>query len=104
MSDKLCEKAKAAAARESMLAPGDTVLVGLVGGADSVALLRFFLEEKEEMGLRLVAAAHLNHGLRGTRRSGTRCLVRPPVRGVGGASCRFGGRRWAAWPPNVPWA
>lgn len=76
MSDKLCEKAKAAAARESMLAPGDTVLVALSGGADSVALLRFFLEEKEKMGLRLVAAAHLNHGLRGDEAERDEVFVR----------------------------
>ena len=76
MSDKLCEKAKAAAARESMLTPGDTVLVALSGGADSVALLRFFLEEKEEMGLRLVAAAHLNHGLRGDEAERDEVFVR----------------------------
>ena len=65
MSDRLLKKAKAAVSREHMLAPGDTVLVALSGGADSVALLRFFLEEREELGLRRIAAAHLNHGLRG---------------------------------------
>src|SRR6185436_9274809 len=43
----------------SMIAPGERVLVGLSGGADSVCLLLVL----RELGLE-VSAAHLNHGLR----------------------------------------
>ena len=47
-----------------MLSYGDSVLVGLSGGADSVALLRVMLALREEYGLQ-ISCAHVNHGLRG---------------------------------------
>jgi len=43
---------------------GASILVGLSGGADSVALTCALLELRERLGLR-VAAAHLNHRIRG---------------------------------------
>lgn len=48
----------------AMLRPGDHVLVALSGGADSVALLHFLWSQRERYGITL-AAAHVNHGLRG---------------------------------------
>lgn len=48
----------------NMLSKGDTVLAAVSGGADSVALLRFLLEVKEEYCLNL-AVCHVNHLLRG---------------------------------------
>ena len=50
--------------RHQMFTPGDTVLIGVSGGADSVCLLHALNSLKEELGIR-VAAAHLNHGIRG---------------------------------------
>ena len=50
--------------KEQMLSHGDSVLIGLSGGADSVALLRVLLELREEYGIR-ISCAHINHGLRG---------------------------------------
>ena len=47
-----------------MVEPGDTVLVGVSGGPDSVALLRGLLELKQELNIEL-AIAHLNHSARG---------------------------------------
>lgn len=47
-----------------MLQKGDTVIVALSGGADSMALFRFLLSWREKLGVRL-RAAHVNHGLRG---------------------------------------
>jgi len=47
-----------------MLSPGDAIVVGLSGGADSVALLHWLCALREEYKLDL-CAAHLNHGLRG---------------------------------------
>lgn len=41
-----------------------SVLIGVSGGADSVALLRGLLELRDEFGLSLIVA-HLNHQLRG---------------------------------------
>ena len=61
----LTEQVKAAIRRERMLRPGDSVLVALSGGADSMALLHSLLELREEMGLSGIATAHVNHGLRG---------------------------------------
>ncbi|MFN8178168.1 MAG: tRNA lysidine(34) synthetase TilS [bacterium] len=49
--------------RERLLSPGDAVVVGFSGGADSSALLRALLDLEPKLGLRVVAA-HLDHGLR----------------------------------------
>lgn len=50
--------------RYRMLQNGDTVIVALSGGADSVALLHALYSIKEKYNLKLFAA-HLNHQLRG---------------------------------------
>ncbi len=47
-----------------MVEPGDTILLGVSGGPDSVALLRGLFELKQELNLEL-AIAHLNHSARG---------------------------------------
>src|SRR5690242_6963343 len=47
-----------------LMRAGDRVLAAVSGGADSVALLRVLLELRAELGI-VVAAAHVNHGLRG---------------------------------------
>ena len=44
-----------------MVSPGDAVVVGVSGGADSVALLRFLVELKECF----VSVVHINHMIRG---------------------------------------
>lgn len=49
---------------QGMLFPGAGILLGLSGGADSVALLRILVRLREKYGLRL-AAAHVHHGIRG---------------------------------------
>ncbi len=46
-----------------LIRQGETVLVGLSGGPDSVALLHTLLSLSASMGFR-VAAGHLNHGIR----------------------------------------
>ncbi len=51
-------------AKYQMLKPGDTVLVGVSGGADSVCLLHALHSLKTEYDIKL-EAAHLNHGIRG---------------------------------------
>ncbi len=50
--------------RHQMLSKGDTVLVALSGGADSMALLNVLYELKNSFSLTL-SAAHFNHGIRG---------------------------------------
>ena len=44
--------------------PGQSVMAGLSGGADSVTLLHLLIRLSEEMDLRLTAC-HINHNLRG---------------------------------------
>ena len=60
----------------NMLAPGDNVLVGLSGGADSVALLYVLLELAEELGLGVISALHVNHNLRGAESDRDEAFVR----------------------------
>ena len=59
------EKALEAIREYNMLSEGDTVIVGLSGGADSVCLLSLLFSLREEYALRLIAA-HINHGIRGS--------------------------------------
>lgn len=47
-----------------MLAKGDSVVIGLSGGADSVCLAHLLLRLKEKYLLKL-CAVHVNHGIRG---------------------------------------
>jgi tRNA(Ile)-lysidine synthase len=56
----LIEKVKAAIEREGLIPDGATVIVGVSGGADSVALLHIL----HRLGYPIVAA-HLNHSIRG---------------------------------------
>lgn len=50
-------------AEYGMVSPGDAVVVGVSGGADSMALLHFLHTHGQELGV-LVIAAHVNHMLR----------------------------------------
>ena len=50
--------------QQNMILPGDKVLVGLSGGADSVALLLVLNELEKEIGFSL-EAVHVEHGIRG---------------------------------------
>ncbi|WP_343252258.1 tRNA lysidine(34) synthetase TilS [Ligaoa zhengdingensis] len=58
------DKVLAAIRQYGMIPPGACVLVGVSGGADSVALLHFLQRSGEQFGCTVVAA-HVNHGLRG---------------------------------------
>src|SRR5574341_984150 len=58
------EKVKRTVTRHGMLKNGDTVLVAVSGGPDSVALLHALGDLKRVLNLFLVVT-HLNHGLRG---------------------------------------
>lgn len=48
-----------------MISSGDTVGVGLSGGADSVALLHILVTNKEKLGIKKIKAVHVHHGIRG---------------------------------------
>jgi tRNA(Ile)-lysidine synthase len=50
--------------RHSLISPGEIVVVGVSGGADSVCLLHVLAKWQKGLGIRL-QAAHLNHQLRG---------------------------------------
>ena len=57
------EKAKRTIERYNMLYSGETVLVGVSGGPDSMALLYLLMDIRNEYGIAL-KLAHLNHGFR----------------------------------------
>lgn len=54
----------AAAIKHRMFLPGETVLIAVSGGPDSVAMLHALLSRREEFGI-TIHIAHLNHGIRG---------------------------------------
>lgn len=58
------EKIWAAIREYNMFAPGDAVIAGVSGGADSMAMLHFLCENAAQMNIHVVAA-HVNHGIRG---------------------------------------
>ena len=61
---KTFDKIKKYCTENSLIAPGDSVLVGLSGGADSVCLLRFLCDIRDEFELKIYAL-HVHHGIRG---------------------------------------
>jgi tRNA(Ile)-lysidine synthase len=61
---QLIKTVKSTVAKYSMLKPGEAVLVGISGGADSIALIHILMKLSHDFDLRL-AIAHLNHSLRG---------------------------------------
>ena len=57
-------KIKETIRKYNMLSKGDTVVVGLSGGADSCALIHFLSSVKDDFSLTLIAC-HVNHMIRG---------------------------------------
>jgi tRNA(Ile)-lysidine synthase len=74
MARTLIEGLRAAVRRHALLSPGDIVLVAVSGGADSVALLCALIELRDELAVG-VAAAHLDHRLRGEESAADRRFV-----------------------------
>jgi tRNA(Ile)-lysidine synthase len=66
----LTQRVLATIHRHALLRDGTRVLVGLSGGADSVALLLLLRELEQEGVLTIAGAAHLNHQLRGAEADG----------------------------------
>ncbi|NLX62147.1 MAG: tRNA lysidine(34) synthetase TilS [Tissierellia bacterium] len=58
------EKVLKAVKEHNLIEEGDNILVGVSGGADSMALLYVLLEIKEEIDFNIFIA-HVNHGVRG---------------------------------------
>ena len=58
-------KCRQAIARYNMLSYGDSVIVGLSGGADSCALLHYLCSVRKEYSLH-ITAVHVNHMIRGS--------------------------------------
>jgi tRNA(Ile)-lysidine synthase len=50
--------------RNRLFRPGQRISVAVSGGADSVALLRRLLEERDALGI-VLSVAHVHHGIRG---------------------------------------
>ena len=61
--------------RQALFAQGDRVIAAVSGGADSMALLLFLLENAASLGIR-VEAVHVNHRLRGAESDGDEDFVR----------------------------
>ena len=74
MARGLLDVLREAVGRYELVRPGDTVLVAVSGGADSVALLAALLDLRTELGITVVAG-HLDHGLRGDEGAADRAFV-----------------------------
>ena len=61
--------------RHHLLDAGDRVAAAVSGGADSVALLRWLLHARAELGI-VVSVAHFNHQIRGVESEGDQEFVR----------------------------
>ena len=87
------EKVELTIRRYDLIRPGQTVLAGVSGGPDSVALLTVLLRLSGPMGFAL-CAAHLNHGIRGESADRDEAFVRE--------LCEFYGVPFLAEKADVP--
>lgn len=67
-------KCRLAIEKYSMLRHGDSVIVGLSGGADSCAMLHFLCSVRDEFALK-ITAVHVNHMIRGAEAERDACAA-----------------------------
>lgn len=67
MKKRIMDKVERALIDQIGVKPGDGIVVGVSGGADSVSLLKVIQDLSIKFGLS-VYAAHYNHGIRGGER------------------------------------
>jgi tRNA(Ile)-lysidine synthase len=80
--DPLAQRVERTLREERMLEPGVRLIVGVSGGADSVALLHLLHALAPAWRLDLIPA-HLNHGLRGDESDGDETFVREITQSLG---------------------
>ena len=73
--DKLVKNVYETIMASGMICQGDSVVVGVSGGADSVCLLSVLKNLQMSMALQLTAV-HIHHGLRGERHFAKICRFR----------------------------
>ena len=69
------QKVKTYVEKFHMIEPGDTIVLGISGGADSVCLLKILSRWKESWGISL-EAVHVHHQLRGKEADDDATFVR----------------------------
>lgn len=77
------DKVIAAVGRENLIERGDSIIVALSGGADSMALLNSLLQIKNELGIDRLYAAHINHGIRGSESDRDEAFVKQQCSNLG---------------------
>jgi tRNA(Ile)-lysidine synthase len=82
LTSKLLTKVRKTIRKHGMLRKGDHVLVGLSGGADSVALLAALIHLRPACGIALTAA-HFNHKTRASESDRDEAFVRTLCKSVG---------------------
>lgn len=89
--------------RQNLVVAGDSVLIAVSGGPDSMALLHLFMAARPVLGC-VIAAAHANFGLRGDESDGDERFVKEACRRLG-IEChvrRFDTRAVAAsWKKSI---
>ena len=76
------QKVKTYVEKFRMIEPGDTIVLGISGGADSVCLLKLLSKWKESWGI-LLKAVHVHHQLRGKEADDDEAFVRRLCEGEG---------------------
>ena len=85
--------------RQGLVQPGDRVIAAVSGGADSMALLLFFLRCGPALGL-TVEVAHVDHGLRGEASARDAAFVAAFCRARGVPLHRFSAPEEGVVPPE----
>ena len=85
--------------RHGLVQPGDRVIAAVSGGADSMALLLFFLRCGPALGL-TVEVAHVDHGLRGEASARDAAFVAAFCRARGVPLHRFSAPEEGVVPPE----
>ncbi len=84
-----------------LLVPGETVVVGVSGGPDSLCLLHCLCQLRADFDLAL-HVAHLHHGLRGEEADADADFVRA-LAADWGLPVPWNGRMCLPWPGGTGW-